>query len=158
MSKSKKSHSKSSKKSKQSKGTKNGLSKKLTKFKFEKDWRPTIWVCLLLSPLYFALIGIPFAIYFVLKNYFTQYEIDENMLIKNSGIIFKKNQTYDLYQIKNVSAQNDLFRGGYLIITMQDKEVNKLPYIKNTSDLLPLLRDVSHSARSKQRVYSHEVM
>lgn len=141
------------KKTSTSKKSTNNLSKKLAKFNFEKDWRPTIWLSVL-----FILPLFPVSIYVILRNYFTSYEIDKNMLIKNTGIIFKKNKTFDLYQIKNVSAQNDIFRGGFLILTMQDGTVNKLPYIKNSSKLLPLLREVSHSARSQQHVYSHELM
>lgn len=39
--------------------------KKLAKFNFEKDWRPTIFVCIILTPLIISLVGIPIAMYFI---------------------------------------------------------------------------------------------
>lgn len=132
--------------------------KKSIKVSFEKDWRPTIWAVGIISIFTVIIYGIPFSVYFVLKNYFTSYEVDQNVLSINKGIIFKKNDTIDLYQIKNISAQNDIFKGGILLVKMQDKSEFKLPYIKNTTNVLPLIREVSHISRREQHVTSHEVM
>lgn len=79
-----------SKMKKNIKKPKNKLSKKWAKFNFEKDWRPTIFVCVILPPLIISLVWIPIAMYFILKNYVTSYEINKLMLTHNSGIIFKK--------------------------------------------------------------------
>lgn len=84
------SNSKMKKNLKKPKRSKNKLSKKLAKFNFEKDWRPTIFVCVILPPLIISLVWIPIAMYFILKNYVTSYEINKLMLTHNSGIIFKK--------------------------------------------------------------------
>lgn len=121
---------------------------------FIKDWRPTYWGI----GLGFMLTAGILSIYFWMKNYFTSYTVEETTITKRHGIIFKKFETVDLYQIKNVSATDDIFKGGNIYITMTDHRQYHFGYLRNAEQLTHQIRTYAHKARAGQGVAPLEVM
>lgn len=122
---------------------------------FEKDWRgiiPTLswgWI----------LIEFPVIPKF-LDIFTTDYNVDQKsgILIYRHGLINKRQENIDLYRVKNISSNENMFNGGHLYVTYADGSMKTLPYIRNANDISVQLRNIVNGKRAEQGVKPVEVM
>lgn len=122
---------------------------------YEKDWRAIV-PRLCWSWITAFILAIPKFI----DIYTTDYYFDDQagVVVYQHGLIDKRQESIDLYRVKNISSRENLFSGGSICVTYTDGSAKSLPYIRNANEVSISLRNITNAKRTEQGVKPIEIL
>jgi len=118
-------------------------------------------VCLLLLPIF----GIGLVLFLIrfLKTKFTKFEIDNERIIEKTGVLSRRTDETELYQVKDIRLEEPLFLRMMGLSTLQivtsDKSspLIELSGIKNGNELRKQLRELVEGRRDKKGIVERDL-